>query len=65
MAVDLEDAIVKAAICIFIYLWYVEVSTKASIALRTGRRGFLEGASCKRREMELREHEESEERNKA
>lgn len=32
MAVDLEDAIVKAAICVFIYLCYVEITLYESQA---------------------------------
>ena len=42
VAVDLEDAIVKAAICIFIYLCYVEVTFHESQTqpLEQGEEGF-------------------------
>ena len=45
VAVDLEDAIVKAAICVFIYLCYVEITLYESQAqpLERGEEGFQRG----------------------
>ena len=55
VAVDLEDAIVKAAICVFIHLCYVEITLYESQAqpLEQGEEGFQRGwPSWGRRKME-------------